>query len=200
MQRHRLKKPTSKRKKKQIMGGIIMGVSFVLIVGLLILFLPASNTQNEYLTANDFQSAVPITVDYPAPDIQVTDVEGKPVSLQDYQGKVILLNNWAIWCPPCRAEMPILQAYYEDHKHENFTVIGIESGQESKDVQYHIDLYGLTFPVWLDLKQVSVRAFQNGSLPNSYVIDKVGQVRLTWTGAINQKTLEQYITPLLENK
>jgi peroxiredoxin len=95
--------------------------------------------------------------------------------------------------------MPILEDYYRDHQKQNFTVIGIESGQESEDVQYHVDLYKLTFPVWLDLQQTSLRAFQNSSLPNSYVIDKDGQVRLAWTGAISREMLEKHVTPLLED-
>jgi len=178
-----------------------MGFGFILVIGILILFLPAFNSTDKKIddfSADDLPSAIPAPVDFQAPDVQATDIEGFSVSLKDYEGKVILVNNWAIWCPPCRAEMPILQAYYENHKDQNFTIIGIEAGQKAEDVQYHIDLYGLTFPVWLDFKQASIRAFQNGSLPNSYVIDGGGQVRYTWTGAINRKTLEQYITPLLE--
>ena len=145
-----------------------------------------------------FESAIPLAVDYPAPKLSLKDLNGETVSLADYAGQVVLVNNWAYWCPPCRAEMPILERYYQDHQAENFTIIGIESGGPAQTVQYYVDQYRLTFPVWLDPKIKAVAAFGNRSLPNSYVIDEEGQVRLAWTGPISRAMLEQFVTPLLE--
>jgi peroxiredoxin len=199
MPRYRVTKKSKKKPNSQVLGMALMGVGLLIIAGLLVIVIPMLNSQPEDFSAEDFPSAVPVPVDFPAPDVTVTDINGQPVSLREYQGQVLLVNNWAIWCPPCRAEMPILEDYYRDHQKQNFTVIGIESGQESEDVQYHVDLYKLTFPVWLDLQQTSLRAFQNSSLPNSYVIDKDGQVRLAWTGAISRELLEKHVTPLLED-
>jgi len=66
------------------------------------------------------------------------------------------------------------------------------------DVDYHVKLFKITYPVWLDPKQQSMMAIQSFSLPNSYVIDKKGRVRLTWVGVIDRAMLEKYVTPLLE--
>jgi len=111
---------------------------------------------------------------------------------------VILVNNWAIWCPPCKTEMPELQAYYIAHAAEGFMVIAIESGKPADQVASFVKNYGMTFPVWLDPQITALEIFQNWNLPSSYAIDRDGIVRLSWTGGINQPTLEQYVTPLLE--
>jgi peroxiredoxin len=140
----------------------------------------------------------PATINIETPQLALTDLQGNPVSLGDYRGQVILVNNWATWCPPCKIEMPELQSYYIAHKTEGFVVLAIESGEPADQVASFVKEYGITFPVWLDPQGKALEVFQNWDLPSSYVIDRKGIVRFTWTGAINQPTLEQYVTPLLE--
>jgi peroxiredoxin len=140
----------------------------------------------------------PIITNYPVPQLALTDVQGDPVTLEDYRGMVVLVNNWATWCPPCKIEMPELQAYFTRHTAQGFVVVAIESGEPADQVASFIKENGLTFPVWLDLQGLALETFQNWDLPSSYVIDRQGIVRFTWTGGINQPTLEQYVTPLLE--
>lgn len=140
----------------------------------------------------------PIVLDQAAPQLSLTDVQGNPVSLNDYLGKVILVNNWATWCPPCKAEMPELQAYYQAHSAQGFVIVAIESGEPAGTVRNFATQLGMSFPVWLDGKGAAVDAFKNWSLPSSYLIDQAGSLRMSWTGSVNQATLEKYVTPLLE--
>ncbi len=140
----------------------------------------------------------PSTSNYAAPDLSLTNVDGNPVSLQEYEGMVILVNNWATWCPPCKAEMPEIEEYYEAHADQNFIVVAIESGEPASEVAAFVEQYGLTFPVWLDPNSDALTAFQNYNLPSTYIIDGDGIVRMSWTGQLNLETLEQYVTPLLE--
>jgi len=133
-----------------------------------------------------------------APKLALNDINGNPVSLNDYLGKVVLINNWATWCPPCKIEMPELESYYNAHISDGFVVVAIESGEPPAEVKTFIKEQGLTFPVWLDPHGLSVDAFQNWNLPSSYVIDRSGILRLAWTGGVNQATLEKYVTPILE--
>jgi len=155
-----------------------------------------------YAQQKALESAAPIilpaTTNYPAPQLALVDLKGKPVSIEDYRGQVILVNNWATWCPPCISEMPELQAYYGAHAAEGFVIIAIESGEPPDQVVSFVHDYGMTFPVWLDPQSKAQGIFMNWNLPSSYVIDRDGIVRLSWTGGINQPTLEQYVTPLLE--
>jgi peroxiredoxin len=143
-------------------------------------------------------AVIPIQVDFGAPDLSLQDVDGDAVALADYRGQVLLVNNWAIWCPPCKAEMPILQAYFEAHRRQSFTIIGIEAGEPPAEVAAFVEQYRLTFPIWVDADQVAMLAFGNFNLPSSYVIDRSGRVRLAWTGAISREALEKYVTPLIE--
>jgi thiol-disulfide isomerase/thioredoxin len=140
----------------------------------------------------------PATANFPGPQMALTDVDSNPVSMGDYQGQVILVNNWATWCPPCVTEMPELQAYYAAHVKNGFAVIAIDAGDPANLVATFVKENGLTFLVWLDPLHKSMAFFNNWDLPSSYVIDRNGIVRCSWMGGINQATLEKYVTPLLE--
>ena len=150
-------------------------------------------------TAEAPNSSLSVEVDFPAPKLTLLDLDGKSVSLDDYRGRVVLVNNWATWCPPCKAEMPELQAYYDSHSQDDFTIIAIDAGDSLWEVRQFVHDYGLTFPVWSDSEMEALAAFRNRGLPSSYVIDEAGTVRLAWTGAVSLETLEKYVTPLLED-
>lgn len=149
-------------------------------------------------SAEDAASAQPIGVNFAAPVVELTDLQGNPVSFADYAGQVILYNAWATWCPPCKQEMPTLEAYYEAYKDQGFVIIAIEDGEPVEEVRQFVTDYGLTFPVWPDAKYVATTAFRTNALPTSFVIDRSGTVRLTWTGAISRAMLEKYVTPLIQ--
>jgi peroxiredoxin len=140
----------------------------------------------------------PVVMHQAAPQLALTSLQGNPVSLADFRGKVILVNNWATWCPPCQAELPELQAYYQAHAKQGFVIVGIESGEPAATVSGFVHRLGLTFPIWLDPDGTALDAFENMSLPSSYLMDQKGVLRMSWTGQINQDTLEKYVTPLLE--
>jgi peroxiredoxin len=140
----------------------------------------------------------PVVADYPAPELALSDLQGGTVSLADYRGLVVLVNNWATWCPPCKVEMPELEAYYRAHAADGFVVVAIESGEPAEIVENFVEAFDLTFPVWLDPHGLAVEAFSNYNLPSSYVVDQSSRVRMWWTGPIDRQALEQYVTPLLE--
>jgi cytochrome c biogenesis protein CcmG, thiol:disulfide interchange protein DsbE len=142
--------------------------------------------------------ALPVAVNFPSPEIKLQDLQNRPAALSDYSGKVILVNNWATWCPPCKAEMPTLEAYYEDYRAQDFVIIAIEAGEPAEEVASFVHQHGLSFPVWPDQEMLAQALFKNDALPSSYVIDRQGQVRLAWVGPISRELLEQYVTPLLE--
>lgn len=142
-------------------------------------------------------SIVLAEVHYPAPELSLHNLNGAAEMLADYRGQVVLVNNWATWCPPCKAEMPTLESYYEAHAPEGFLIIAIEAGESQTDVEPFVHAYGLKFPVWLDPQNASLAVFRNSSLPNSFVLDRSGMVRYAWTGEISRAMLEKYVTPLV---
>lgn len=145
----------------------------------------------------DELSVMPVAVNYPAPELSLHNMDGTAESLEDYRGKVVLVNNWATWCPPCKAEMPTLESYYEEHAAQGFFIIAIEAGESQKDVQPFVDAYDLKFPVWLDPQHAALAVFRNPNLPNSFVLDRTGTVRYAWTGEISRAMLEKFVTPLV---
>jgi peroxiredoxin len=172
----------------------LLATGVFLIGAASILFL---SSNSESLQQGDTSVRLPAAANYTAPELTLTDLRGESVSLADYLGQIVLVNNWATWCPPCKAEMPELLAYYEAHKDGGFVLIAIESGESQDEVAAFVEAYGLTFPVWLDPRGEALEAFENWNLPSSYLIDRDGTVRYSWTGPVNRQTLEEYVTPLL---
>jgi peroxiredoxin len=155
-----------------------------------------SNGTKTATSTTDF-SVVPAEVNYPAPQLALENVNGGTESLADFSGQVLLLNNWATWCPPCKAEMPTLKKFHDAHSVDGFTIIAVEAGDGKEEVLQFANSLGLTFPIWLDPDGAALNAFKNGSLPNSYVIDRSGVVRYAWTGEISLAMLEKFVTPLI---
>ncbi len=188
------------RQKARTIGGqsllmMLIGAGLILVAVAGFLAIPKAA---ESVSQLDEGLVVPILVNYPAPKVALTDLNDAPVALSDYAGQVILYNAWATWCPPCKAEMPTLQAYYEKHKDKGFVIVAIEDGlQGNITVDDFVAEYGLTFPVWPDPSFVASKAFGVNGLPTSFVIDREGTVRLTWSGEISMAALEKYVTPLL---
>ncbi len=140
-------------------------------------------------SSRDF-SAVPAEVNIAAPKLTLTNLEGDPVSLEDHRGSVVLVNLWATWCPPCREEMPTLQAFYEKYKPFGFVLIAIDQGETAELVRSFAAEFGLTFPLLVDEASQASRAFNTTNLPSSYVIDRSGRIRLMWIGGISEANLE----------
>ncbi len=183
------------KKRIQIFAMILVGAGLTLAGIVSLIVLPAGT---QAAPTEAVVSAIPARVDFAAPEIKLNDLQGQTASLEDYRGKVVLLNNWATWCPPCKAEMPTLEAYYQDHQKEGFSIIGIEAGEPAAEVSQFVKDYHLSFPIWLDPANQSLDAFKTDALPSSFVIDKNGKVRLAWSGPISKEMLEKYVTPLLE--
>ena len=177
------------------------GLTFILGVGLVLIGLATLLvlTGGKDIAASQpiSRSVTPMEVNYPAPELALQNVNGAAESLIDYRDKVVLVNNWATWCPPCKAEIPTLEAYYKAHTTDGFVIIGVEAGEPQNDVLKFVQDNGMTYPVWIDLNGAALDAFNNENLPSSYVIDRTGTVRLAWVGEISSEMLEKYITPLL---
>lgn len=183
----------NRRKKSSTFPILPVGLG-LLLMGVAVLAFAAPRPDGNSASSS---SVVPVSVSYAAPELSLQNLQGENESLMDYRGSVILVNNWATWCPPCKAEMPTLSAYYNEHHDQGFTIIAIEAGDPVDGVSQFVQSLDLKFPIWIDPEGASVRAFNNGTLPNSYVIDRSGTVRYAWTGEISRAMLEKYVTPLL---
>jgi peroxiredoxin len=121
-----------------------------------------------------------------APDFKLTGLDGRSVRLSDYRGKVVLLNFWATWCPPCKAEMPDLDQLHRTYaEKQNFAVVGIDLEESAADVAAFAGQQGVSFPLLLDSDgEVTTHAFSVRNLPTSMIIDRDGYIRDAWMGQI----------------
>jgi peroxiredoxin len=129
---------------------------------------------------------LPVEVGTGAPDFRATDLQGRPVSLEDLRGEVVLLNIWATWCPPCREEMPSMQRLHEQLGDSGLKIVAVSvdaapgrvdaSGHRGGDVAAFAREFGLTFPIWLDPSGEIQRTYRTTGVPESFVIDRSGTI------------------------
>lgn len=130
---------------------------------------------------------------YPAPDFDVLDAEGSPVSLADYRGRVVLLNIWATWCAPCLEEMPSMQRLYEAFPRDDFEIAAVSidapagasdaAGNPGGDPLAFANRLGLTFPILLDPSGEIQRIYRAAAVPESFLIGPDGIIYKKVAGA-----------------
>ncbi len=129
-------------------------------------------------------------IGHPAPEITLTNTNGQTFKLSDLRGTPVVLNFWATWCPPCRAELPELQAASERLTGQ-VAVIGVNQGEAPADVQAFAQQLGLTFEIPLDTRMEASRLYLVRSLPTTFFIDRAGVVRQMQVGPLTEATLSQ---------
>jgi thiol-disulfide isomerase/thioredoxin len=177
---------------------VIFGAGLILLGLAAFVAWPRSDASAELPAASGGLSTIPVEVNYAAPELELTALDGQQYSLTDYLGSVVLVNIWATWCPPCKAEMPTLESFYQAHQIDGFVTVAINDGDPEDAVTAFVQDYGLSFQIWLDpTYQATDHAFKTNNLPSSFVIDREGNVRLRWVGEIDRASLEKYVTPLI---
>ena len=132
--------------------------------------------------------------------------EGTSIHLADYKGKVVILDFWATWCPPCRRELPILQKIYEEYndkdknKNKGFVFIAVNSREDRDAVQRYIEKEGFTFPVALDNDGKVGDLYKVEAYPTMVLIDKKGKIFKTVVGLEHRKAIEKSLNKLLEKE
>ena len=112
----------------------------------------------------------------PPVDFKLKDIKGKSVRLSDFRGKVVFLNFWATWCPPCKYEMPSMQKLYDKLRHKNFAMVAVDLQEPVSRVRDFIKKYELSFTVLLDSKGDVGRQFGILSIPSTFILDKEGGI------------------------
>jgi thiol-disulfide isomerase/thioredoxin len=134
----------------------------------------------------------------PATKLELKDVEGRALRLSDYKGRVVLLNFWATWCAPCRAEMPDLVKWQREYKGKGLQVIGVTyPPAELAEVREFIKSIKVNYPVALGEEQTKALFDKGETLPVTVVIDKKGMVREVIQGIIFPEEFEHKVKPLL---
>ncbi len=167
-----------------IAGGVFM---LAAVIGLLSFNKPASNSLVE-----------PPRVGTKMINFSLQDLDGKTVKLSDYAGHPVLVNTWATWCPPCRAEMPDLNAFYQKHESEGFVVLAINAGETRDQADAFSKQLALTFPILLDPEEKLMDRLSIHDFPTSILVGPDGLVKSVHIGMYTQLQLEEEVLPYLK--
>lgn len=136
-----------------------------------------------------------------APQFELRDINGRIVRLSSYRGKVVLINFWATWCPPCRVEMPDLIRLQREHGKEGLQIIGITYPPERKArVKRFARSLNVNYPIILGTHQLKASFSSEETLPLTIVIDRDGRVSDIISGILLREEFDEKIKPLLMQK
>jgi peroxiredoxin len=183
----RREKVVARRHHDQIRNYLLIGGGFIVFIAFIFLSFSKSSNHNVSLARIGVKLG----------DFALTDTNGKTIHLSDYTGKPVLLNAWATWCPPCRAEMPLLNSYYQAHLKQGFTLLAISAGDSPADALSFSRQYRLAFPVLIDPQAQLLSAMGVRSFPTSIFVGKDGMVKTIHIGMFTQEMIETEISPLL---
>jgi cytochrome c biogenesis protein CcmG, thiol:disulfide interchange protein DsbE len=121
-------------------------------------------------------------------------------SLAEYAGKVVVLNVWASWCPPCKSEMPLLQRTHEQIASRGGVVLGIDTQEPPEKALAFLREKGITFPSLRDRDREYGRGFGVSAYPETFLIDRRGRIAALQRGPIDQEWLDEHLEPLLKER
>jgi cytochrome c biogenesis protein CcmG, thiol:disulfide interchange protein DsbE len=132
-----------------------------------------------------------------APDFLWYSADGKAIHLSDYRGKIVLVNFWATWCPPCKAEMPEMEAYWRENKDKDFVILAVDNGSEDEaTIRKFMGLYGLSFQSLNDTAGLVSTAYRVSGIPESFFVDPQGVVRDTVIGGMTKGIIAAKVAKL----
>ncbi|HIJ91504.1 MAG: TlpA family protein disulfide reductase [Desulfobulbaceae bacterium] len=126
----------------------------------------------------------------PAPQFTLVDTKGKTWNLAELKGKVVFLNFWATWCPPCREEMPSMQTVHTLMREDPFVMLAVLSNDTPALADAMAEKIGTTFPILIDPNSTASKAYGLTGVPETYIIDKQGVIREKFLGAVNWNSIE----------
>jgi cytochrome c biogenesis protein CcmG/thiol:disulfide interchange protein DsbE len=142
-------------------------------------------------------------VGFTAPDFALDSLTGDPLKLTDLRGKVVVLNLWASWCPPCRAEMPALNVVYEKFRDQGLVVLGVNTTFQDDETNARAAIrdWGLTFPIVFDRGGTPSRAYRLQAMPTTFFIGRDGVIRdIVFGGPMSEALIASKIEKLMSEK
>jgi thiol-disulfide isomerase/thioredoxin len=142
------------------------------------------NLENRYVVWLIVALVLAGLVGQSAPVFALRNDRGAPVSLAQYRGRVVVMNLWASWCPPCRAEMPDLQRLADARSRQGLAIVGVNEGESAQRARTFAQSLGIRFPIWIDDGQRYGRIYAALGLPTTVIVDRNGVVVRGFDGAL----------------
>jgi thiol-disulfide isomerase/thioredoxin len=136
-----------------------------------------------------------VSVSSASPIFSLPDISGNTVKLDEYLGKVVVLNFWATWCAPCKEEMPILDQYGLEHPY-SVVILGIAVGDSEESVRSYIEEMNISYPILIDKTGVVGSVYHVVGYPTTYLLDAKGIIRGKYIGLMTPRILQQNLIPL----
>ncbi len=187
------------------MVGTYARILSLLSIALILFSLQSLVLANRAHGENHFWShlgIVKIDEELKAPSFSLKDLDGREVKLEDHRGKIVFINFWATWCPPCRDEMPSMEKLYTEFKGRDFIILAVDIQESAKKVRAFKEKFKLNFPILLDSDGRVGSEYGVISIPTTYLIDRKGYVIGGALGARNWASKEAFelIDQLLVSK
>jgi peroxiredoxin len=135
-----------------------------------------------------------------APVFALRDDRGSHVSLERYRGRLVVMNLWASWCPPCRAEMPDLQRLATLYAGRGIAVLGVNEGESAERARAFAEALQIRFPIWIDGNEQYGRTYAALGLPTTIILDRRGAVVRGFDGAMTLDQMRAVVGPLMASR
>lgn len=189
----------AQHKKKVQQSNRLLAAAIILVVGgLSAIFWMSAKTAEPKPSVNSYGAPALAQKGGTVTDFTIGALDGDPIALADYEGEVIIMNFWATWCPPCRAEMPGINRFYEAYKDDGLVVLAINEEESAETVRPFIQTNNFSFPVLLDSEGRVAQQYSTRSFPTTFIIDRQGIIQHVQTGEISEDELARVVLPLLQ--
>ncbi len=170
-----------------------MRIWFTLWILLGLTFVISCNGNKDVISEGEVSRSVTM-----APDFALSNLEGKTIRLSDFKGKVIILDFWATWCPPCRAEIPHFNKLHQIYSDKGLAVVGISVDEGGKNVvKPFVEEFKIPYPILLGNEKVARDFGGIRGIPTTFIINKNGEIIKKLVGYHDQEEFESIIKPLL---
>jgi peroxiredoxin len=170
----------------------LLGVALILVLGVAACAEPDAESKSGVPEGiNKGNQALGFTLD---------SLDGAKVSLSDYRGNVVLVNFWATWCGPCRAEIPAFEEAYQAHKDEGFVVLGVNEQEAPEAIEPFLAEMGVSYPILLDRQGQVMSEYRVLGMPTSLLLDQDGVIQVRHTGLMTADQLETHLAKLLSGR
>jgi peroxiredoxin len=127
-------------------------------------------------------------------------LDGTEISLSDHRGNVVLINFWATWCGPCRAELPAFEQAYQSYRDQGFVILGVNEQEAPQVIEPFLAEMGVTYPILLDKQGQVMSEYRVLGMPTSLFVDRVGVIQMRHTGLLTAEQLETELSKLLSER